>query len=204
MASYTTCILCDDTFKNCLGFDTRALNANVNNNTSIISTASTYNLSSARSTFNTTQTSRPNATISNFAQQSRNNTQLPVAYVVPFRNVTNVNQMLANDDSNPTVCNCGKPAQLLTVRKEGPNQGRQFYKCGDNACTFFLFSDSAPVSADTSSNSGTGFRSYGSSDSRASNNSSRPNYANKNSNNRNTDTSGIDNLKCDCSIDAIW
>uniref|UniRef100_A0A8C7JEH0 DNA topoisomerase n=1 Tax=Oncorhynchus kisutch TaxID=8019 RepID=A0A8C7JEH0_ONCKI len=40
-----------------------------------------------------------------------------------------------------TVCNCGSEAVLLTVRKDGPNQGRQFYKCSSGGCTFFLWTD---------------------------------------------------------------
>uniref|UniRef100_A0A665TQN7 DNA topoisomerase n=1 Tax=Echeneis naucrates TaxID=173247 RepID=A0A665TQN7_ECHNA len=39
------------------------------------------------------------------------------------------------------VCNCGQDALLLTVRKEGPNQGRQFYKCNTGSCNFFLWAD---------------------------------------------------------------
>uniref|UniRef100_A0A087Y9R3 DNA topoisomerase n=1 Tax=Poecilia formosa TaxID=48698 RepID=A0A087Y9R3_POEFO len=39
------------------------------------------------------------------------------------------------------VCNCGQDALLLTVRKDGPNQGRQFYKCNSGACNFFLWAD---------------------------------------------------------------
>uniref|UniRef100_A0A0R3TMM9 DNA topoisomerase n=1 Tax=Rodentolepis nana TaxID=102285 RepID=A0A0R3TMM9_RODNA len=53
-----------------------------------------------------------------------------------------------NDDSNPIVCSCGIPARLLTVRKDGPNQGKKFYKCGDTSdvCKFFLWQDSSPGS----------------------------------------------------------
>lgn len=40
---------------------------------------------------------------------------------------------------NNVVCNCGQDAVLLTVRKEGPNQGRQFYKCNTGNCNFFLW-----------------------------------------------------------------
>ncbi|MBN3312158.1 TOP3A topoisomerase, partial [Atractosteus spatula] len=47
----------------------------------------------------------------------------------------------AGDGHNATVCNCGQDAVLLTVRKEGPNQGRQFYKCGSGNCSFFLWAD---------------------------------------------------------------
>ncbi|KAG5279433.1 hypothetical protein AALO_G00077730 [Alosa alosa] len=43
--------------------------------------------------------------------------------------------------NNATVCNCGQDALLLTVRKEGPNQGRQFYKCNSGNCNFFLWAD---------------------------------------------------------------
>uniref|UniRef100_A0A8C4EIG0 DNA topoisomerase n=1 Tax=Dicentrarchus labrax TaxID=13489 RepID=A0A8C4EIG0_DICLA len=44
-------------------------------------------------------------------------------------------------NSDVIVCNCGQEALLLTVRKEGPNQGRQFYKCNNGSCNFFLWSD---------------------------------------------------------------
>ncbi|XP_019512179.1 PREDICTED: DNA topoisomerase 3-alpha [Hipposideros armiger] len=46
-------------------------------------------------------------------------------------------------ESNSVTCNCGQDALLLTVRKEGPNQGRQFYKCHGGSCSFFLWSDSS-------------------------------------------------------------
>ncbi|XP_026878009.1 DNA topoisomerase 3-alpha [Electrophorus electricus] len=43
--------------------------------------------------------------------------------------------------NDAVVCNCGQDALLLTVRKEGPNQGRQFYKCSTGGCKFFLWAD---------------------------------------------------------------
>lgn len=46
-----------------------------------------------------------------------------------------------NPESNEVVCNCGVAAVQLTVRKEGPNQGRQFYKCNGGSCNFFLWAD---------------------------------------------------------------
>ncbi|XP_063286717.1 DNA topoisomerase 3-alpha [Pelobates fuscus] len=46
-----------------------------------------------------------------------------------------------NSDRNEVVCNCGVSAVQLTVRKEGPNQGRPFYKCNGGACNFFLWAD---------------------------------------------------------------
>lgn len=46
-----------------------------------------------------------------------------------------------NTSSDAIVCNCGQDAVLLTVRKDGPNQGRQFYKCSSGSCHFFLWAD---------------------------------------------------------------
>ncbi|XP_013926805.1 PREDICTED: DNA topoisomerase 3-alpha [Thamnophis sirtalis] len=43
--------------------------------------------------------------------------------------------------NDAVMCNCGEAALLLTVRKEGPNQGRQFYKCGTGSCRFFLWAE---------------------------------------------------------------
>ncbi|KAF7691107.1 DNA topoisomerase 3-alpha [Silurus meridionalis] len=42
---------------------------------------------------------------------------------------------------NSVMCNCSQDALLLTVRKEGPNQGREFYKCNTGNCTFFLWAE---------------------------------------------------------------
>ncbi|XP_036875404.2 DNA topoisomerase 3-alpha isoform X5 [Manis javanica] len=53
----------------------------------------------------------------------------------------------ATGESNSVTCNCGQEALLLTVRKEGPNQGRQFYKCNGGNCNFFLWADSSPPEA---------------------------------------------------------
>lgn len=41
------------------------------------------------------------------------------------------------------MCMCNQPAVQLTVRKEGPNKGKKFYKCAvgaqNNGCDFFLW-----------------------------------------------------------------
>lgn len=47
----------------------------------------------------------------------------------------------ADPSGDVIVCNCGQDALLLTVRKDGPNQGRQFYKCNAGSCNFFLWAD---------------------------------------------------------------
>ena len=40
-------------------------------------------------------------------------------------------------------CNCNVDAKELTVKKDGPNKGRPFYRCGnqDNNCNFFAWKD---------------------------------------------------------------
>ncbi|KAM4844359.1 DNA topoisomerase 3-alpha isoform 2-T2 [Thomomys bottae] len=50
---------------------------------------------------------------------------------------------IGTGESNSVTCNCGQEAVLLTVRKEGPNQGRQFYKCNSGGCNFFLWADNS-------------------------------------------------------------
>lgn len=49
----------------------------------------------------------------------------------------------AAGESSSVICNCGQEAALLTVRKEGPNQGRPFYKCPGGSCSFFLWASSS-------------------------------------------------------------
>lgn len=39
-------------------------------------------------------------------------------------------------------CNCDTDAKELTVKKDGPNKGRSFYRCGNNDnCNFFAWKD---------------------------------------------------------------
>ena len=42
-------------------------------------------------------------------------------------------------------CSCGSQAIELTVRKEGANKGRTFFKCGGNSCNFFEWNDNSGV-----------------------------------------------------------
>mmetsp|Transcript_84361 Transcript_84361/g.172188 ORF Transcript_84361/g.172188 Transcript_84361/m.172188 type:complete len:533 (-) Transcript_84361:90-1688(-) len=42
------------------------------------------------------------------------------------------------------ACACGQPSLTLTVKKDGPNQGRTFHKCGQNQCGFFQWADQEP------------------------------------------------------------
>ncbi|XP_058807359.1 DNA topoisomerase 3-alpha [Phymastichus coffea] len=59
----------------------------------------------------------------------------------------------ANDNSGEIVCNCHEPAKILTVRKEGPNQGRTFYKCAkpsNQSCNFFLWGTESDAAGSSS------------------------------------------------------
>jgi len=50
-------------------------------------------------------------------------------------------------DTAGPACLCGHPSVTLTVRKEGPNTGRMFYKCPmpqGEQCGFFQWADEAP------------------------------------------------------------
>lgn len=52
------------------------------------------------------------------------------------------NQLMAQNAEAAVICDCGREAILLTVKKTGPNQGRLFYRCsGDTgsaeSCGFF-------------------------------------------------------------------
>ena len=42
------------------------------------------------------------------------------------------------------LCPCGQPSLTLTVKKDGPNQGRNFYKCAQNQCGYFQWADQEP------------------------------------------------------------
>lgn len=50
-----------------------------------------------------------------------------------------------NTTDDNVQCNCGLPSKKLTVYKEGPNKGRQFYGCPNEfnkRCNFFQWADS--------------------------------------------------------------
>lgn len=57
-----------------------------------------------------------------------------------------------DDDENCIVCTCGQPATMFTVKKDGPNKGRRFYRCPnrDNGCGFFLWADDDSGSSSSS------------------------------------------------------
>ncbi|XP_056643172.1 DNA topoisomerase 3-alpha [Diorhabda sublineata] len=68
---------------------------------------------------------------SNFSNQTTSNTTLD--------NIPGPSRSNDVEQGGGIVCSCSQEAVLLTVRKEGPNQGRQFYGCGTRTCQFFLW-----------------------------------------------------------------
>ncbi|XP_035721138.1 DNA topoisomerase 3-alpha-like isoform X1 [Vespa mandarinia] len=70
-------------------------------------------------------------------------------------NHTNTNDIVSwgNIDNDAEImCQCHQHAIQLTVRKDGPNQGRQFYKCAQpqgSGCNFFLWASDRPQEENT-------------------------------------------------------
>ncbi|CAF5146866.1 unnamed protein product, partial [Rotaria sp. Silwood1] len=53
-------------------------------------------------------------------------------------------QIRPTNNNGVPKCNCNVDAKELTVRKEGPNKGRSFFRCGNNdQCNFFAWKDDA-------------------------------------------------------------
>ncbi|KAL5017788.1 hypothetical protein ScPMuIL_003510 [Solemya velum] len=110
-------------------------------------------LSSNSTSGNNRQNPRGTRGSNNSSAGRDNKSSIPMVSVAPLsRNGTGTSvgggtggggRMTGSDSGNDIMCNCGKGAVLLTVRKEGPNTGRQFYKCGDSSCQFFLWADEA-------------------------------------------------------------
>ncbi|XP_023711894.1 DNA topoisomerase 3-alpha isoform X2 [Cryptotermes secundus] len=105
-----------------------------------------------------------------------------------------------NQHDNAIVCNCNVDALLLTVRKEGPNKGRQFYKCGKpqgQGCNYFMWVDDE----NNPSLLGPGFDNGGSSTNTAtaSNTFSRPSWG---MHATNQTGSGCDEVICQCGLPA--
>ncbi|XP_069123502.1 DNA topoisomerase 3-alpha-like [Argopecten irradians] len=116
------------------------------------------------------------------------NSRVPLVSVSPFNRNTPGPAAGGGGDGNAIVCSCGEDALLLTVRKEGPNTGRQFYKCGSSKCNFFLWADESP-----NNDEGAGGGGWGGGGGGGGGDDSRG--GGYNSYNRNTNTSGRGNFQ---------
>ncbi|KAM3178994.1 hypothetical protein ACTXT7_001501 [Hymenolepis weldensis] len=142
---YVTCLFCDEEFRMAFGVRIVSLSGgNAPSNTVYRQPPATSQRPSIQQPQNrrfttfATSTQRPNLLVPQQPPHQLFNVPSP-----SFGGANNSSQR--NDDGNPVVCSCGIPARLLTVRKEGPNQGKKFYKCGDTSdvCNFFLWQDSS-------------------------------------------------------------
>lgn len=120
-------------------------NSNTNNSRFMSQPRSNQNNAAQNRQTNNTrqQNARP-------SQSNRNNqeTRTNVGMVTSNAN-SNLNNTTTTwgniDDSSSILCNCHSPAVQFTVRKEGPNQGRQFFKCAKpqgSGCDYFLWASS--------------------------------------------------------------
>ncbi|XP_053391111.1 DNA topoisomerase 3-alpha-like [Mercenaria mercenaria] len=115
-------------------------------NNSTISYSARTNQSSNHNTFNNSSFTSPPGQSNqwNNNRTNQNSNRNSGSSRPPLATVTGSAGNTGNTESgNEVVCNCGNDAIQLTVRKEGPNTGRQFYKCGSSACNFFLWADEA-------------------------------------------------------------
>ncbi|CAF3233172.1 unnamed protein product, partial [Rotaria sp. Silwood2] len=100
---------------------------------------------------------RPNST-NRPPQFPRNNNQ-PARSQQPNRPSRPLQQEQIRPTNNHSVpkCNCNVDAKELTVKKDGPNKGRSFFRCGNNDnCNFFAWKE------DTTQNfAGGGQRQFG-------------------------------------------
>ncbi|KAG5887194.1 hypothetical protein JTB14_016680 [Gonioctena quinquepunctata] len=97
-------------------------------------------------------TSTTDSNISRTINQTRNNAWIPNDFTRANQsNSTSLDLMPGPSRSNNRssngatveqgniVCSCNNEARMLTVRKDGPNKGRNFYKCAGDSCDFFLW-----------------------------------------------------------------
>ncbi|ALC38886.1 Top3alpha [Drosophila busckii] len=103
--------------------------------------SSSGNAAAARPSNNTNNcsSSNNNASSSNWG---RSNSSSGNAGTLMRSNSSSTVTMTQKPSGN-VQCNCGKPASSLTVRKDGPNQGRPFYACPtrEKSCGFFQWAD---------------------------------------------------------------
>ncbi|KAK9765124.1 DNA topoisomerase, variant 3 [Basidiobolus ranarum] len=96
----------------------------------------------------TSGSSRSTSITLNESQNSWNPTQFPnnQGSNRDMGSSTSLHNTFGGDSSTPK-CSCGDHSALRTVRKEGPNTGRQFYGCSKpqgQGCDFFQWSDEVP------------------------------------------------------------
>ncbi|XP_041777511.1 DNA topoisomerase 3-alpha [Anopheles merus] len=74
-----------------------------------------------------------------------------------WHNPSNSSRVGIGEEDGEVMCRCGTPASRFTVKKDGPNKGRPFFSCPNQAssCGFFKWGDENMPPA-SSNNGGTG------------------------------------------------
>ncbi|KMQ86449.1 dna topoisomerase 3-alpha-like protein [Lasius niger] len=133
--SYTTCIGCDTAFNEILNIKQDRIRQTERTNTIHNDRRNTSSFTSTSNNFNN----------SSDQPAPRNS-----------RNVDNKTSVWGNIDNNAEImCNCHEIAIQLTVKKDGPNKGRLFYKCAKpqgSGCDFFLWASDSAESRDDAVN----------------------------------------------------
>ncbi|TNN21131.1 DNA topoisomerase 3-alpha [Schistosoma japonicum] len=153
---YTTCIFCDEDICRILGIripmvsnssissGTNLSRDNIRNQNTLTSQTREFS-SSSISLFPSTIDSHHDSSSSLHTNTYFDLHSTTVSH--PSRNIplrSNPSRSVDNSetDDSDIVCNCGRSAIQLTVRKPGPNQGRLFYRCSGatgKSCDFFLW-----------------------------------------------------------------
>ncbi|XP_019872230.2 DNA topoisomerase 3-alpha [Aethina tumida] len=137
----------NNTINNWLNVTTNSPNNTRNNNSSRIEPTQSRNTGSSSNNANRNR----NWVSSDFPSTSSGNRSSLDLMAGPSSRPTNSFTNDGNSD-NEIVCNCNNPAVLLTVRKEGANKGRQFYKCASSTCNYFLWDPNDSQGPSTSFN----------------------------------------------------
>ncbi|XP_051170961.1 DNA topoisomerase 3-alpha isoform X2 [Leptopilina boulardi] len=181
------------------------------NNNATSSTNNSRSMSQARqqqsqgNSNNTVQFRQPENTRqqNGWSRQNNQETRTNVGMVTSNANSnSNISQNWGSvDDGSAILCNCHNPAIQLTVRKDGPNIGRQFFKCAQpqgSGCNYFMW-----ASSDENNSTGTqpppsGGNTYNQNTQNDwRNNYNAPGPSTNWSNSNNLNTSG-DNVTCNC------
>lgn len=203
--------MCDVNFREMIELDVSLVKRNPNNSTNSSlqnNTSSSFAITNRQSSTQSSSNIGTNRSYSS-ASATQYGSNRPTQQT-PRNTANNQDE---DDGSNPTVCNCGQPAALLTVKKDGPNQGKQFYKCSQtpSACQFFLWLDNASNTSVGYSGGGGGGGS-GSGSGGFSNNNSSGGFGNQRgfSNNKSPQNSRFDSsstgnsgsTNCNCNEEA--
>ncbi|KAK6171091.1 hypothetical protein SNE40_019350 [Patella caerulea] len=137
-----------------------SFNSTRSNNSSFNSTRTNNSQSQNNSitrntTFNRSNSNSGNKNYTTQADVNRGGNSRPALHISQQNNMNTGNS--DGGHGSAIVCNCGDDGILLTVRKDGPNQGRQFYKCSKptgTGCNFFLWADenTTTVNSNTTNN----------------------------------------------------